>query len=133
MTRVPIDAKRAVAERAHAAKGSPAVTVSDVVNGAGRQFGVSPRTVWRWVDGREHEVKNPVGLTVPELTAIARHQGHVKAAWQSLRSSNETTLGYHGFVRRHHNTDADTQAAVLDGIAAALGRSLFNTRQPVSA
>lgn len=97
------------------------------VRSAAQQAGVTERTVWRWLENpRPTPKRERLGLDRDALVAIARHHGNRKAAWRYLRTEGKFDLTYSQFARRLDSMPTDVVAGVVDGMSAALKRSLYN-------
>jgi len=128
---IPLDRKLAVVRRIESTAGSPATTPTNVVKSMAKHLEVAESTLYRWKKGEGLTVRQPMTLDREELICITQNQGNLTAAWKQLCAEGKLDIGYEAFTRRLHNTDTDTKAAVLEGMPAALGKSLFNTYGPV--
>ena len=100
--------------------------LADVVASLARQFGVAPRTIWRWTRGpRRPRVRRPTSLAREELVTLASFHGNRYQAWASLQEG-APAVSYRQFCRRLHQTDTDLRAAVTEGMAAAIQAGLYN-------
>jgi hypothetical protein len=128
MTRLMVDQKTAIIREIAILKGG--VPISDLVSEYARRYGVSPRTIYRWLGGSGIQVREPAGLKPDMWADIARHQGNLQRTWQEHQKSG-CDYSYRTFVRRFHNSDTMLQAGVLDGVPAAIAKAVYNTFQDV--
>lgn len=125
--RIPSNTKSALVARVRAAQ-ARGEDVGPLIQGAAAQFGVHPCTIRRWCRGAGlSRGRSTESLSRDQLVVLAQHQGNGVAAHAALVADG-LTLSYSQFMRRLANTDTDLQAAVREGMKAALQAGLYNVQ-----
>lgn len=98
------------------------------VQAAASKLGVSTRSIWTWLADGIPEPPAEVLNTATEqaiLTALAAAHGRRKAAWKSMTDAGTYSKSYDQFLRDIGKLSPIQQAAVTEGIKAALAKGLY--------
>lgn len=103
---------------------------SSAVAAQAKAYGVSPRTIWRYLSSGVPKDTTTPPLGEVHCEAIARAQGHLKHAWQELHLEGIYPKSYRQFVRDFHQLEPMVQQGLTIGVKAGIEKGLFLKSQP---